>query len=136
LSASTEGDLEGRAMTAGGDPSVLFYCHEGDGLGHLSRALTIGRSLRTRSFGRPAVLIPRATIDGQVANPEQQLRAEALAQRGLARRIRPDELTPERLLGAIEELLAQPDPPRLVPGLDLGGLPATVRQLEVLLGRQ
>jgi predicted glycosyltransferase len=88
------------------------------------------------SFARPAVLIPRVTVDGKVANPNELLRAEALAQRGLARLIRPDALTPERLLGAIEELLAQPDLPRLVPGLDLNGLPATVRQLEALLGRQ
>ncbi|MDF3043291.1 MAG: hypothetical protein K0Q71_5997 [Thermomicrobiales bacterium] len=81
------------------------------------------------SFGRPAVLVPRATV-----NMEQLLRAEALAQRGLARLIRPDELTPERLLGAIDDLLAHPDLPRSA--LDLNGLPATASQLEALLGRQ
>jgi len=81
------------------------------------------------SFARPAVLIPRATV-----NREQLLRAEALAQRGLARLIRPDELTPERLLGAIDDLLAQPDLPRSA--LDLNGLPATASELAALLGRQ
>ncbi len=84
------------------------------------------------SFARPAVLIPRATDP----SPEQLLRAEALAQRGLARLIRPDALTPERLLGAIEDLLAQPDLPPPASGLDLNGLPGTVRQLEALLGCQ
>ena len=81
------------------------------------------------SFARPAVLIPRATV-----NREQLLRAEALAQRGLARLIRPDELTPERLLGAIDDLLAQPDLPRSA--LDLNGLPASASELAALLGRQ
>src|SRR5215211_6718151 len=89
------------------------------------------------SFARPAVLIPRTTAN----NPEQLPRAEALAQRGLARLIRPEELTPERLLGAIDELLADPDLPRPASGLDLNdldlnGLPATASELAALLGRQ
>src|SRR5688572_9962474 len=35
-------------MTSQRTPSIAFYCHEGLGIGHLRRAVTIGRYLRRR----------------------------------------------------------------------------------------
>jgi predicted glycosyltransferase len=41
---------------------------------------------------------------------EQRLRAEALATRGLAHLLLPDELSPQRLFDAIDQALAAPPP--------------------------
>jgi predicted glycosyltransferase len=70
-------------------------------------------------------------VRGLADNQEQVLRAEALERRGLARLLQPSELTPGRLLEAVNELLQSPDHPRAA--LNLGGLPAVVDELEMLL---
>jgi predicted glycosyltransferase len=57
------------------------------------------------SLGKRAVLIPRQSV-----RAEQRLRAERLAARGLARLLRPDELTPPRLRDEISAGLAGPRP--------------------------
>lgn len=66
------------------------------------------------SLGVRSLFIPRVK-----PRREQQLRAERLAERGLARVLLPDQLTPAHLAEQIEYALASP-PPK-VP-LDLGGL--------------
>ncbi|MBS3650099.1 glycosyl transferase [Pseudaminobacter sp. 19-2017] len=61
---------------------------------------------------------------------EQTARAERLAQLGLASMIAEDDLTPERLAGAIERALAQPKPPSA--RLDLDGARGSARLLRTL----
>jgi predicted glycosyltransferase len=78
------------------------------------------------SFGRPSILVPRVT-----PRREQVIRAEALRQRGLVRMIQPAELTPERLLADVEELLEHPD--AVQPPFALDGLPAAATELDELL---
>jgi predicted glycosyltransferase len=77
------------------------------------------------SLGVRAVLIPRVR-----PRQEQQLRAERLAERGLARMLLPDHLTPTRLANEIESALAVPPP---VAPLDLGGLARVSRAIANLL---
>jgi predicted glycosyltransferase len=78
------------------------------------------------SFERPAVLVPRVT-----PRREQVIRAEALCRRGLVRMVEPAELTPERLLADVEDLLDHPDAVR--PPFALDGLPAAATELEEVL---
>jgi predicted glycosyltransferase len=66
------------------------------------------------SLGVRALLVPRVR-----PRLEQRLRAERLAERGLARVLLPTDLTPKRLAAAIQATLASP-PPRV--RLDLNGL--------------
>jgi predicted glycosyltransferase len=84
------------------------------------------------SFDRPALLAPRAPIGGSGRITEQLIRARALSERGLVRMIHPDELTPERLLGEINGLIAAPPSPSATVSLD--GLPAVAEELAALLG--
>jgi predicted glycosyltransferase len=86
------------------------------------------------SVGRPAVLIPRVEVDGRADHAEQRLRAEALSRRGLARMIHPVDLTPDRLIEAIEDLLDRPLGP--AQPLDLDGLPNLTAELAALLARR
>ena len=82
------------------------------------------------TFGRPAIIVPRETING-VEDREQLMRAQALAGRGLVQVIRESELTPDRLLQAVNRLLDAPAPAGQALGLD--GLPAAAAELEGLL---
>ena len=82
------------------------------------------------SFGRPAIIVPREAIN-DVVDREQLLRAQALAGRGLVQVIRESELTPDRLLQAVNRLLDAPAPAGQALGLD--GLPAAAAELEGLL---
>ena len=75
------------------------------------------------SVGQRALLIPRVR-----PRLEQRMRAERLAQRGLARILLPDELDPSRLAAGIAAALAAP-PPRVT--LKLDGL---VRASKAILG--
>jgi predicted glycosyltransferase len=84
------------------------------------------------SFGRPAVLVPRARF-GSAASREQVIRAQAMQARGLTRMLHPDELTPARLLDHILDLLRCPTPPRVT--LDMGGVQAATAEIERLLAR-
>jgi predicted glycosyltransferase len=58
-------------------------------------------SARTRS-----VLVPRVSLGG-----EQLIRAAIMERLGVARMLEPGQLTPVRLLDAIGDALAQPEPP-------------------------
>jgi predicted glycosyltransferase len=78
------------------------------------------------SFGRPSILVPRVS-----PRREQVIRAEALRRRGLVRMIQPAELTPERLLADVEELLDHPD--AVQPPFELDGLPGAATELEELM---
>jgi predicted glycosyltransferase len=78
------------------------------------------------SFGRPSVLVPRVT-----PRKEQLVRAEALSRRGLVRMINPADLTPERLLAEVSDLLGNPG--ALEPPFALDGLPAVASELDELL---
>jgi predicted glycosyltransferase len=78
------------------------------------------------SFGRPSVLVPRVT-----PRREQVIRAEALRRRGLVRMIDPADLTPERLLAEVGELLD--DPHAVEPPFALEGLPAAAAALDEVL---
>ena len=64
---------------------------------------------------------------------EQTLRAHALAERGALQVVAEDGLSPESLAAAIDRALA--GPPLAAAGIDLGGIPATVRLLQGLDGR-
>jgi len=66
------------------------------------------------SLGVRALLVPRVR-----PRLEQQIRAERMAERGLARVLLPEDLSPERLAGEIKAALAWP-PPKVM--LDLNGL--------------
>jgi predicted glycosyltransferase len=78
------------------------------------------------SFGRPSILVPRVT-----PRREQVMRAEALSRRGLVRMIYPADLTPERMLEEIHDLLS--DPHGVPPWFPLDGLPAAAAELDDLL---
>ncbi len=80
----------------------------------------------TLSFDRPAIIVPRVA-----PSQEQLLRAKALSQRGLARMIHPNDLTPERLLADIELLLEHPAHLRAL--LSMDGLPKVATELTALL---
>jgi predicted glycosyltransferase len=67
------------------------------------------------SLGKRAVLIPRQSI-----RAEQRMRAERLAARGLARLLRPEELSPSRLMDEIQAGLAAGPLPAV--NLDMSGL--------------
>ena len=77
------------------------------------------------SFGRPAVLAPRA-------NPvsEQLLRARLLAARGLFDYVEPNELTPDVLIAKVLALLRRPPAPAAI---DLDGLPRIRERVRSLL---
>ena len=64
---------------------------------------------------------------------EQTLRAHALARRGALQVVAEGELSPERLAAAIDRALA--GPPLSAAGIDLGGVPETVRLLQGLDAR-
>ena len=81
------------------------------------------------SFGRPAVIVPRVE-----PRKEQLIRASALARHGLVRCIHPAVLTPERLLRAVDELLAQDPPPPST--LSLDGLDSVAVELESLFSER
>ena len=61
---------------------------------------------------------------------EQTLRARALAARGALQVVAEDGLSPESLAAAVDRALA--GPPLSAAGIDLGGIPATVRLLQGL----
>lgn len=77
------------------------------------------------SLGQRGLLIPRGHT-----RAEQRMRAELLAQRGLARVLPPDELTPARLRGAIDAALSEPRP---AVTLNLNGLENISRAMAGLL---
>jgi predicted glycosyltransferase len=81
------------------------------------------------SFGRPAVLVPRLA-----PRSDQAIRAEALSRRGLVRKIDPKDLSPDRLLAEVHDLLEHPD--ALAPPFRLDGLPAVTAELKALLQDQ
>ncbi len=64
---------------------------------------------------------------------EQTLRAHALAERGALQVVAEDRLAPESLAAAIDRALA--GPPLAAAGIDMGGIPRTVRLLHDLDGR-
>ena len=64
---------------------------------------------------------------------EQTLRAHALARRGALQVVAEHELSPQSLAAAIDRALA--GPPLSAAGIDMGGVPATVRLLQGLDGR-
>jgi predicted glycosyltransferase len=77
------------------------------------------------SSARPALIVPRVK-----PRREQLIRAEALASRGLVRMLHPDDLTPERLLDEIEDLLDLAPPP---PTITMDGLANAAAELDDLL---
>jgi predicted glycosyltransferase len=81
------------------------------------------------SFERPSILVPRVT-----PRREQVMRAEALSRRGLVRMIDPADLSGERLLKEVHDLLDHPA--ALTPRFALNGLPAAAAELDTLLGER
>ena len=77
------------------------------------------------SLGKRALLIPRIQV-----RVEQRLRAEALAARGLAHLLLPDELSPQRLSQAIDLALSAAPP---VVDLPLDGLRQASQAIQALL---
>lgn len=85
------------------------------------------------SLGRPTIIVPRVA-----PRKEQLIRAAALHARGLVRMIHPAELSPGRLLAAIDDLLTGPRRLALRLGSDvpLDGLAGVRAVLEVQLARR
>ncbi len=77
------------------------------------------------SLGKRALLIPRVQV-----RVEQRLRAEALAARGLAHMLLPDELSPQRLSQAIDLALSEPPP---VVDIPLDGLRQASQAIQALI---
>ena len=73
---------------------------------------------------KPAILIPRTR-----PVQEQWIRAQRLSQRGLLQAIHPQQLTPQRLLSALQVALQSPPPPVF----RLDGLPRVAELAETLL---
>jgi predicted glycosyltransferase len=127
-----DGDIDELEELAWGVPAVRFLPSVGDLAGYIGAADVVvamaGHNSVSEilSFARPSVLVPRAT-----PRREQVIRAEALSRCGLVRMINPSDLTPERLLAAVDELLG--DPAALAPPFALEGLPAAAAELETLL---
>lgn len=85
------------------------------------------------SLQRPSLLIPRRHV-----RAEQRIRAKALAERGLARCLPPEELTPERLAAEIAAALAEVKEVKIEaaasqPKFDLDGLNAIAAAVQDLL---
>ena len=76
--------------------------------------------------GKHAIVVPRSK-----PRREQLIRAEALSSRGHLRLVHPDELTPQRMLAEIEDVLDLPFPTGAPMPLD--GLPAAAAALGELL---
>jgi predicted glycosyltransferase len=74
--------------------------------------------------GCRSLLVPRCT-----PRREQLVRAQLLAQRGVARLLSPEKLKPETLIAAIRQGLQDPRPSRRW-GLDFGGLPAIAGEID------
>lgn len=79
---------------------------------------------------KPAIVVPRT-----YPRLEQLLRANALADLGLLRVFRPEQLTPENLRAALLHLLDRAVPRRctLPPGVDFAGLTRIARRVRKLL---
>jgi len=124
-------DREELERFAGGDDRVQLVTSVDDLADYVAAAdaiVAMGGYNTTReilTFGRPAVIVPRVE-----PRKEQLIRAKALARRGLVRCIHPDELTPSRLLAAVDELLATGSPTS--ESVPLGGLDAFVEELDAL----
>lgn len=127
-----EEDRRGLEGLASGLPAVRFLQVVGDLAGYVGAADVVvamaGHNSVSEilSFGRPSILVPRV-----IPRREQAIRAEALSRRGLVRMIDPIELTPERLLEDVHELLC--DPRALKPPFVLDGLPGAAAELKALL---
>jgi len=124
-------DVEDLARLAGREDRVQLVTSVDDLADYVAAAdatVAMGGYNTTReilTFGHPAVVVPRVE-----PRKEQLIRAKALAQRGLVRCIHPDELTPSRLLAAVDELLATVSPAS--ESVPLGGLDTFVEELEAL----
>jgi predicted glycosyltransferase len=77
------------------------------------------------SLGKAALVVPRVR-----PRREQLIRARLLSRLGLLRMIDPGELSPERVLGEMNALLANPHPP---PRLPMRGLPSAADAVDELL---
>ncbi|MEM9486773.1 MAG: glycosyltransferase [Cyanobacteria bacterium P01_F01_bin.116] len=75
---------------------------------------------------KPTILIPRTR-----PVQEQWIRAQRLAQRGLLQAIHPQQLTPQRLLAALQMALNSPPPP----AFRLDGLPRVAELTQALMQR-
>jgi predicted glycosyltransferase len=124
--------LEGAAA---GLPRVRFLHFVGELTAYISAADVVvamaGHNCVSEilSFERPSILVPRVT-----PRREQLIRAEAMSRRGLVRMIDPADLTCERLLGEVDDLLDHPA--AVAPRFALNGLPAAAAELDALLGRR
>ncbi len=80
------------------------------------------------SLQKRALLIPRSRV-----RAEQRIRAEGLAERGLAHLLYPEDLTPERLAAGIETALADPLPDV---ALNLDGLTRVSQAIAAMLAEK
>lgn len=103
-------------------PDLLSYMAAADLVVSMAGYNTVCEIL---SLGKRALLIPRIQV-----RAEQRIRAEALAARGLAAVLSPDDLTPQRLARAVADGLAAPLPQV---DLDMNGLQAVSRAISALL---
>jgi len=80
------------------------------------------------SAGRRAVMVPRTRPVS-----EQLIRAQLLADRGLARLVHPDDVSPKSLAAAVCDETTHPASPPSEMGIDLGGLDRAEREMSELL---
>jgi predicted glycosyltransferase len=103
-------------------PDLLSYMAAADLVVSMAGYNTVCEIL---SLGKRSVLIPRGHT-----RAEQRMRASLLAERGLARLLAPEELTPESLRQAIDATLRSPLPAAT---LNLNGLENISRAISGLL---
>ena len=103
-------------------PDLLSYLAAADLVVSMAGYNTVCETL---SLGARLLLVPRVK-----PRLEQRIRAEALAARGLARMILPNELAPQHFARAIEAALTAP-PPHIM--LDLNGLERASHALGAML---
>jgi predicted glycosyltransferase len=79
------------------------------------------------SLNKRAIVIPRVR-----PTEEQWIRAERMSRLGLFKAIHPDDLTPERLMGCLNESLDSDG--EIAPSLNLNALPVVAERVKALLG--
>ena len=130
----SDANRDGLQVMANGSSAVHFVPFTDDVPGYLEASDVVvsmggyNSVCEILSASRPAIIVPRVT-----PRKEQLIRAVTLSRRGLLRMIHPAELSPQRLLHEIIDLLAGGAHGAGAP-LAMDGLPRAAAELETLLG--
>lgn len=117
-------------LTAQAHPTVQLLEFTDDLMSYLNAADVVvamggyNTTCELLTLRKPAILIPRTR-----PVQEQWIRAQRLVQRGLVQAIHPQQLTPQRLLTALQVALRSPPPP----AFRLDGLPRVAELTQALM---